>query len=92
MNCVKTIRAMRANFGLTRQRPTVIVNVHSQHAQELFSKTFKGILATLALTGDVIVELNKQSVPAGHAVDIVGPDCEIYMNLEGQIGMFFKKQ
>jgi len=52
---------------------------------DTFDKNYKLLIATLSYCSEVITALDLKEVPAGCAVSTVGADCDIYLQLEGQI-------
>eukprot|EP01119_Soliformovum_irregulare_P003020 TRINITY_DN1329_c0_g1_i1.p1 TRINITY_DN1329_c0_g1~~TRINITY_DN1329_c0_g1_i1.p1 ORF type:complete len:1040 (-),score=311.70 TRINITY_DN1329_c0_g1_i1:558-3677(-) len=80
---IHAIRAVRASYGLTKQKPKVTLNFTSE---QKWIPPYLETITFLSHSGDVDVVVN-QKAPEGCAVSIVNDSCSIYIGLKGEVDL-----
>uniref|UniRef100_UPI00398E4566 LOW QUALITY PROTEIN: valine--tRNA ligase, mitochondrial n=1 Tax=Pristiophorus japonicus TaxID=55135 RepID=UPI00398E4566 len=80
---VRVVRTVRADYQLTKARPELYLSCDADAGRKLAS--FLGPLGTLSRSGSVELLSPGQSAPAGCAIAIVNPHCQVHLLLKGAI-------
>ncbi|XP_078073632.1 valine--tRNA ligase, mitochondrial-like [Mustelus asterias] len=82
---IRVVRAVRADYQLTKARPELYISCHEDAAGRLGS--FLGPLQTLSRSGSVRLLTPGERAPLGCAVAIVNQHCQAHLLLEGLIDL-----
>jgi hypothetical protein len=78
---IHAARAVRASFGLTKEKPKLFINLHNEELFKTIKASYLESIAFLSQAGDTEALLN-QGVPEGCAVEIVNETCEVYLMIK----------
>ena len=85
MNCVKTLRSLRADYGLVpKANPEIFVKSSQGESSEALSE-FKILIQTLANGSKLTIGGNSLSFPDGCGIAIVNENCDVGIQLKGII-------
>jgi len=84
---IHELRVLRTSFGLTKEKPKIFVNLHTEDVATSLRNNHKDTIAFLSQSAEALILYNEKTVPAGCAVQIVNETCQVYMQIKDLVNI-----